>query len=209
MADKRTNNPELTQAKILESAHALFIERGYDGTSMSAIAKRAGVTQSIIHHYFGSKAELWQAAKKRSYDAYLAHQQAILDQDQGDIEAFIQHSLRSRFQFFQEHPQTARLLSWLQIMEDPTGMETGQEIGRQLLEKIRRAQAAGEIRDDIAPGAVLAIALALTTHWFQSRHVVQNAAATGERSPATADAEYLEAMIKVFIDGLHVHTKGE
>ncbi|MEZ4645668.1 MAG: hypothetical protein R3E31_23530 [Chloroflexota bacterium] len=75
---------------------------------------------------------------------------------------------------FQGNPQTARLLSWLQIIEDPTGMETGQEIGRQMLDKIRRAQASGQIRDDIEPENVLAISIALTTHWFQSRHVIEN-----------------------------------
>lgn len=203
MPEKRTNNPELTRSNILESAHALFIERGYDGTSMSAIASQAGVTQSIIHHYFGSKEALWQEVKKHAYDAYLAHQQTLLDQDNGDIEGFIERSLRGRFEFFQANPQTARLLSWLQIMEDPTGMETGQEIGRQLVDKIRQAQAAGDIRDDIPPETVLAMSLALTTHWFQSRHVIQNAVAPA----TTADTPYLEAIIKVFSDGLHVKKK--
>ncbi|MEZ4645667.1 MAG: helix-turn-helix domain-containing protein [Chloroflexota bacterium] len=30
---------------------------------MSAIARHSGVTQSMIHHYFGSKEALWQAVK--------------------------------------------------------------------------------------------------------------------------------------------------
>jgi TetR/AcrR family transcriptional regulator len=198
----RTNNPELSQAKILESAQTLFIERGFDGTSMSAIAKHSGVTQSMIHHYFGSKEALWQAVKKLSYDEYLAHQQQLLDMDEGDIGAFTENSIRSRFQFFQDNPQTARLLSWLQIMEDPAGMETGQEIGRQLMGKIRQAQAAGEIRDDVEPETILAMSIALTTHWFQSRRYVENLTGILPADREAADAAYLDAILKVFIEGL-------
>lgn len=204
MPKKRTHNPERKRAKILESAQTLFIERGYEGTSMSAIASHSGVTQSMIHHYFGSKQGLWQAVKKVAFGEYLAHQQRILDQDDGDIASFIQSSLRGRFHFFQENPQVARLLSWLQIMEDPFGMETGQEIGKQVLEKIERAQAAGVIRADIEPENVFAISIALTTHWFQSRHVIEHFAGLEDTDRETADAQYLEAMIKLFMDGLHV-----
>lgn len=198
----RTNNPELSQARILESAQALFIERGYNGASMSAIARHSGVTQSMIHHYFGSKEALWQAVKKRSYDEYLAHQQALLDLDEGDIGAFTENSIRSRFQFFQDNPQTVRLLSWLQIQEDPSGMETGQEIGRQLLGKIRQAQVEGNLRNDIEPENILAMSLALTTHWFQSRHVIENLTGITAKDRKEADAAYLEAVLNVFIDGL-------
>ena len=198
----RTNNPELSQAKILESAQTIFIERGFDGATMSAIAKHSGVTQSMIHHYFGSKEELWQAVKKDAYDAYLAHQQQLLNLEDGEIESFIKHSLSSRFLFFQENPQTARLLSWLQIMEDPTGMETGQEIGQQLLDKIRQAQADSQIRDDVEPETVLSMSIALTTHWFQSRHFIENLTGILPADRKTADAAYLEAIIKVFVDGL-------
>ena len=199
---RRANNPKLSQAKILDSAQILFIEKGFDGASMSAIAKHSGVTQSMIHHYFGSKAALWQAVKKLSYDEYLAHQQQLLDLDEGDIGKFTEHSISSRFQFFQKNPQTTRLLSWLQIMEDPSGMETGQEIGRQLLDKIRQAQVEGQIRDDIEPENILAMSIALTTHWFQSRHVIENLTSISLEDRETADTAYLNAIIKVFLDGL-------
>jgi TetR/AcrR family transcriptional regulator len=198
----RTNNPELSQARILASAQTLFIERGFAGTSMSAIAKHSGVTQSMIHHYFGSKEALWRAVKKLSYDEYLTHQQQLLDLDEGDIGKFAQHSISSRFHFFQKNPQMSRLLSWLQIMEDPSGMETGQEVGRQLLDKIRQAQAAGQIRGDIEPENILAMSLALTTHWFQSRHVIENLTGISPKDRETADSAYLNAVLKVFMDGL-------
>ena len=81
-------------------------------------------------------------------------------------------------------------------------METGQEIGRQMLARIRQAQANASIRADVPAETILAMALALTTHWFQSRHVIQHFANMDDTPPAQADAEYLEAMITVFLDGL-------
>jgi hypothetical protein len=89
-------------------------------------------------------------------------------------------------------------------MEDPTGMETGQEIGRQLLDKIRQAQAEGQIRGDIEPENILAMSIALTTHWFQSRHVIENLTGISPEDRKTADTAYLNAVIKVFKDGLKV-----
>lgn len=48
-----------TKADILQAARACFDERGYDGTSLREIARRAGVDAALIHHYFGSKATLF------------------------------------------------------------------------------------------------------------------------------------------------------
>ena len=47
--------------KILEAARAQFGERGYDGTSIAEIGQRAGISKSVLYHYFGSKAGLYQA----------------------------------------------------------------------------------------------------------------------------------------------------
>jgi AcrR family transcriptional regulator len=48
-----------TRSAIAEQASRLFAERGYERTSMRAIAAAAGVDQKLIAHYFGSKQELF------------------------------------------------------------------------------------------------------------------------------------------------------
>ncbi len=50
------------RAAILSAARTAFGERGYDGTSIRAIARDAGVDPALVHHYFGTKADLFQAA---------------------------------------------------------------------------------------------------------------------------------------------------
>ena len=51
---------ERTQARIVEAAMALFRERGYDGTTMRAVAEAAGVSVGNAYYYFASKEHLVQ-----------------------------------------------------------------------------------------------------------------------------------------------------
>lgn len=45
--------------KILEAAATEFAQQGYDATTVRAIAARAGVDPALVHHHFGSKADLF------------------------------------------------------------------------------------------------------------------------------------------------------
>jgi AcrR family transcriptional regulator len=49
-----------TQARILDAAVTLFSARGYERTSVNAIAARAGVSHSAVFWHFGDKATLFQ-----------------------------------------------------------------------------------------------------------------------------------------------------
>jgi AcrR family transcriptional regulator len=50
-----------TKEGILESARTLFAERGYEGTTIRAIATHAGVDGALVHHFFGSKEKVFSA----------------------------------------------------------------------------------------------------------------------------------------------------
>ena len=50
-----------TRQDILAAAHDLFLERGYAGTTLAAIAKAAGVVVETVYRAYGSKAELFKA----------------------------------------------------------------------------------------------------------------------------------------------------
>lgn len=51
-----------TRAAILTTARVAFAERGYDGTSVRQVAAAAGVDSALVHHYFTTKDQLFQAA---------------------------------------------------------------------------------------------------------------------------------------------------
>lgn len=52
---------EATFERVMRIVAAMYRERGYERTSMSALARRAGVTAPAIYHYFGSKEEILAA----------------------------------------------------------------------------------------------------------------------------------------------------
>ncbi|MGS2615247.1 TetR/AcrR family transcriptional regulator [Micromonospora sp. LZ34] len=57
-----------TREAILDAARAAFAERGFDGASIRAIAAAAGVDPALVHHYFGSKDQLFLAAMNAPVD---------------------------------------------------------------------------------------------------------------------------------------------
>lgn len=58
----RRPGPTTTPEQILDAARTLFAERGYQGTSMRAVAGQAGVNAALVHHYFGTKEQLFITA---------------------------------------------------------------------------------------------------------------------------------------------------
>jgi AcrR family transcriptional regulator len=57
-----------TRNDILEAAGKLFLERGYQGATMRAIANEAGVDASLIVHFFGNKLNLFAEAVPWPFD---------------------------------------------------------------------------------------------------------------------------------------------
>ncbi|WAA66814.1 TetR family transcriptional regulator [Microbacterium oxydans] len=51
-----------SRARIIAAAVDDFGEKGYDGATIRSIAARAGVDSALVHHYFGTKADLFAEA---------------------------------------------------------------------------------------------------------------------------------------------------
>jgi AcrR family transcriptional regulator len=64
---RRPGKPD-TRDAILAAARETFAERGFDGASIRAIATSAGVDPALVHHYFGTKDQLFLAAMNAPID---------------------------------------------------------------------------------------------------------------------------------------------
>jgi len=64
----RRPGPSSTADDVLAAARELFAERGYQATTVRAIAAAAGVTPAMIHHFFGSKEKVFLAAARIPID---------------------------------------------------------------------------------------------------------------------------------------------
>jgi AcrR family transcriptional regulator len=58
----RRPGPSTTRDEILAAARRLFAQRGFQATTMRAIAAEAGVNAALVHHYYGNKEQLLVAA---------------------------------------------------------------------------------------------------------------------------------------------------
>jgi AcrR family transcriptional regulator len=63
--------PDARREQILETAVRLFGERGYADVSASDVARAAGVTPALVHHYFGPKRDIYLAVLQRFGDDVL------------------------------------------------------------------------------------------------------------------------------------------
>ena len=64
---RRPGRPPTKEA-VLEAARQLFSERGYDNASVRDIALAAGVDAALVHHYFGTKEQLFLAVLQPPMD---------------------------------------------------------------------------------------------------------------------------------------------
>jgi AcrR family transcriptional regulator len=58
----RRPGPNRTRRAILDAARSAFAARGYDGVSIRAVAREAGVDPALVHRFFGSKETLFVGA---------------------------------------------------------------------------------------------------------------------------------------------------
>ena len=63
-----SRGPLATKEKILDTAEALFMEHGFEATSLRAITTAAGVNLAAVNYHFGSKEELFQTVLSRRLD---------------------------------------------------------------------------------------------------------------------------------------------
>ena len=98
-----------TRLKLLEDAIESFVENGFEGSSISELARRSKMNRALIGHYFGSKENLIQEALqlmgstgKSSTDLYLKVRKDVKDP--------IQRYILATLNWLREYPTHARFL---------------------------------------------------------------------------------------------------
>jgi AcrR family transcriptional regulator len=68
-----------TRTRILDAAEELFMQHGFEGTSMRLLTAKAGVNLAAVNYHFGSKHALIEAVFRRRLDPMNAERIAQLD----------------------------------------------------------------------------------------------------------------------------------
>jgi AcrR family transcriptional regulator len=164
---RRRGRPRRTEAgsadtrdRILAAAREEFSERGYEKTSVRGIAKTAGVDPALVHHYFGTKEQVFQAAVETVFAPALRAPDVIFEGPADEIgERF------ARFLFgVWENPVTRTPL--LAVLRSAVTNEIAAAVFRRLItgQLLRRVAARlglpdAELRAELAAAQLVGVAM--------------------------------------------------
>jgi len=104
-----TDKGEQTRSRIMEIALDMFCERGYEETTMRAIAEQAGVALGNTYYYFHSKEQLIQAFYERIHQETFTACRPVLDK-QRRLEARLLGVMRSMLAVIEPYHHLSGLL---------------------------------------------------------------------------------------------------
>lgn len=115
---RRPGAPD-TRAAILTAARQLFGSGGFARTTMRGIAAAAGVDPALVHHYFGSKDELFLAALELPVDPRAVLAPAL----QGGVDGAAERFLRVFLSVWDDPAMRLPLLGVVRHLLEPSGPE--------------------------------------------------------------------------------------
>jgi AcrR family transcriptional regulator len=103
--------PDRRRPMVLDAAFELFLERGYEGTSMDAIAAELGVTKPVVYACYPSKEELFKALLRREEERVLDQIAAALPRAAGgDLESTLVEGFTGFLQAVAASPRSYRVI---------------------------------------------------------------------------------------------------
>ena len=160
----RRRQAEQRRLQLIDTALAVFADKGVDGATVRNLSEAAGVAQGLLYHYFRSKEDLLKAALDRHY--FLPDLRRIISQDHERPVAEVLLEVVTSFDaLLREHRQFVQIV-FREAMSNPMvaeRLERGRREGVRLLTEYLDARvAAGELRphDTEATARLLAYAVA-------------------------------------------------
>jgi TetR/AcrR family transcriptional regulator len=195
MPHLRAAHPEPdARSAILDAALALFADKGFHGTTMREIAVKAGISQGLLHHHFGSKDGLWKAVGDRTSEQFLAYVAEITDPGRPPG---IPQAITTYIGYWKRHPAAFRINLW-RLLEGQT--KERQARSKMLTERsaplMLRAQQAGEVRSDVPAGLLLCIAGAAAQFWLHSQMEIKDSLAAVGNAPVSEE-EFIGYLLKL------------
>ncbi|MFE7859008.1 TetR family transcriptional regulator [Streptomyces sp. NPDC057403] len=177
-----------TRDRILTVAREEFSERGYDKTSVRGIAKAAGVDSALVHHYFGTKEQIFAAAVEVAFAPALNAPEAVAD---GPLDGVGERLTRFIFGVW-ENPATRTPL--LAILRSAVNNETAATVFRRLVASQLMRRVASQLD---APDAELRaeLAAAQLVGCAMMRYVIKL------EPLASADVEQIIARVAPVVQG--------
>ena len=169
--------------RIIEAALTVFSDVGFAGATMRAIAETAGVSPGLIHHHFKDKDSLWNLVGERISAEFAEVVSAVPDSD--DPGKVLRSTMENYQRYWKEHPRALRFQLW-RVLGAPVEERKARSklLNQQFVPKIKQAQEAGLVRDDIPAGLAMITAGGLIQYFLHSNIETEDAiAVTGDKLP--------------------------
>jgi TetR/AcrR family transcriptional regulator len=98
-----TENDKQTEDKIFESATEVFVEKGMDGARMQDIANHAGINKALLHYYYRTKDQLFNAVFEKIAGQVFKKFAPVLDENIS-LEDKLRFFFREHITFLQKNP---------------------------------------------------------------------------------------------------------
>lgn len=83
---RKPGRPTLSNEQLLDKALDLFLEQGFERTSIDAITASAGMAKRTVYARYGDKTSLFKAALKRAIDEWIVPVERLREAESGDLE---------------------------------------------------------------------------------------------------------------------------
>lgn len=99
-----TENDKQTEEKIFEAATDVFVEKGLDGARMQDIATHAGINKALLHYYYRTKDQLFNAVFEMIARKIFRKFSPVLDENL-TLEEKIRFFYKEHIAFLQANPR--------------------------------------------------------------------------------------------------------
>jgi AcrR family transcriptional regulator len=99
-----TENDKLTEEKIFDAATDVFLDKGMDGARMQDIASHAGINKALLHYYYRTKDQLFNAVFEMLAARVLKKFAPVFDENLS-LEDKIRFFFKEHITFLQENPK--------------------------------------------------------------------------------------------------------
>jgi AcrR family transcriptional regulator len=102
---------EQRREQLIDAALGVILEQGYEGISMEAVARAAGVTRPVVYDHFPNLAQLLQALITREEQRSLGQLQAVVPdtEESSELSDVLARRFRQFLEAVSERPATWRL----------------------------------------------------------------------------------------------------
>lgn len=191
------------RAQLLAQAQAALQANAFDGETLAAFAKRAGVSHALFHYHFSSREDLWRAAVAEAFaplEEAFAHG---LDELKGLSPGMQLELLMRRFvRFSAEHPVVAAVIVSETMRAGPRMRWLVDRHLAPLHRLVDGVLAAGVEAAEFKPLPAVHVTQALVfaaAGFFACAPLVQR---LYDRKPAALAGDHADALVSLFLSGL-------